>query len=369
MSLVAACWLFFWAPALLPALTWTSGTQVPGIYDVAGPRQDGKLVIGAPAGKLFLLDTAAGTLQPFANGWYRGPDGGEAYFALSPGFAVGSCRFARDDLFALGLTPAGAVLRIDASGAAQPFAVVDGVESLNGIAFDGNGAFGHRLLGAGPLDGNTTVAAIDCSGKVDVITRSAPVLEGGLAVAPASFGDFAADLIAPDELSGVLYAIAPDGSSRTVAHPDLATGGDIGVEGVGFVPQGPVAGMTAYFADRATGGNPHPGTDHLLTISGHELANAGVRPGDLLVATEGGAGLVSVRCAGTCSVQPVIADNPVSHGEGHVIVAGGRAGPSVSPSPALVRTSSSLLVDGGIAVAAFVVVVVAMLLVLRRRGR
>jgi hypothetical protein len=125
-----------------------------------------------------------------------------------------------------------------------------------------------------------------------------------------------------------------------MARPDLASGQDTGVEGAGFVPSAPVSEMTAYFADRATPGNPHVGSDHLLAVTGVQLVDAGVRPGDLLVATEGGAGMVGVRCASSCSWYPVIADNAVSHGEGHVLVIAG-ATASLATVPALARRAPS----------------------------
>lgn len=329
------------AAAATPA-TWTQALPLTGVFDVAGPRADGRLVVGAPAGRLLLLDPRTGEVSPFASGanGYSVAGGEEPYFALSPGLTGQGCGFARDDLFVLQLKPAGGVLRIDASGAASVFATVPGVDGLNGIAFDATGRFGHRLLVTGPHGGRTTVAAIDCAGTVSVITTQAPVLEGGLAVAPADFGAYGGDLVAPDELSGNVYAIAPDGTSRTITHPDLATGGDIGVEGAGFIPAGPVMSLTAYFADRGTPGNLHPGTDHLLALSGESLAAAGARTGDLLVGTEGGGGLVGIRCASTCSSYPIVEDNAVSHGEGKVLVAATAPGSAFATPPAAVRTAA-----------------------------
>jgi hypothetical protein len=66
-------------------------------------------------------------------------------------------------------------------------------------------------------------------------------------------------------------------------------------------------------------GNPHPGDDAVLRIDAAALAAAGVRPGDLLVATEGGAHTVAVTCTSLCSVRHV-ADGPaVAHLEGHIV--------------------------------------------------
>jgi hypothetical protein len=43
-----------------------------------------------------------------------------------------------------------------------------------------------------------------------------------------------------------------------------------------------------------------------------------VRLGDLLVATEGGAETIQVRCGSTCSVRQVATGPDVAHGEGHI---------------------------------------------------
>jgi hypothetical protein len=90
------------------------------------------------------------------------------------------------------------------------------------------------------------VDAIDCRGKVTPVTDAAPTLEGGLAVAPARFGSYAGDLIAPDELSGRLLAISAEGTSNVIAQSRLPHGGDIGAEGVSFVPPGFLSGGSAY---------------------------------------------------------------------------------------------------------------------------
>jgi hypothetical protein len=338
---------------------WTRAASIPGVLDAAGPRADGRTVIVA-AGKLYLLSAGGGALQSFAGGpgGYPGPGGEEPYIALSPGATGPGCSFARDDLFILQLKPAGGVLRIDPQGIAHNFANVNGVDLLNGIAFDTTGAFGHRLLVTGPRANQTTLAAIDCNGAVTPITRQAPIVEGGIAVAPASFGTYAGDLVAADELSGNIYAFAPTGEVRTVARPNLAVGGDIGVEGAGFIPPAPVAGLTAYFADRGTPGNPHPGTDHLLALTSDQLASSGAQPGDLLVATEGGAGMVGVRCSTSCTWYPVTADNAVSHGEGHVLLLSGAPGSLFTTAPAAVQSTQSsfpFVLIGAIAAAVLVV--------------
>src|SRR5262249_36197680 len=148
----------------------------------------------------------------------------------------------------------------------------------------------------------------------------APRVEGGIAVAPRSFGRFAGQLIAPDEIGGGLIAIDASGRASTVVDSGLAAGGGIGGESVGFVPKR-LRGSAAVLAGRGTPGNPRPGTDSILTIPGEALVSAGVRAGDLLVATEGGADTIAVRCRRTCTVRR-IADGPVvAHAEGHIVFA------------------------------------------------
>lgn len=357
-------------------LAWTRWQHVPGVLDVAGPRSDGTLLVAA-GGRLLQLNPATGERQPFAAGrdGYSGAGGEEPYLALSSGLSVpgAGCRFDRDDLFVLQLRPAGGVLRIDANGHARTFADVDGVDSLNGIAFDTTGRFGDRLLVAGRSHGSSVVAAIDCRGRVQRITDAGPIVEGGLAVAPAGFGSFGGDLIAPDELSGNIYAILPDGSAVTVARSGLPTGQDIGVEGAGFVPPGFAGGGTAYFADRATSGNPHPGTDSLLRLDALTLAGAGVRTGDLLVATEGGAAMVDVRCGSTCQVSP-IARGDTAHGEGHVLVMARAPAEPPSQLPAASDLGRAAFVQrwlvwGGVGAAAVLLLAAATLVAVWQRRR
>lgn len=300
------------------APAWEQWQAVPGVFDLGGPRADGSLLVAGKAA-LYTL-TPDGTLSPFARGagGYRDDPGAEAYLATSPGLSGSGCTFARDDIFILRLhTPVG-VTRVSASGdETGSFANLD-APSLGGIAFDTVGTFGHRLLVTGSVSGKTEVAAIDCTGAVQVITRTAPVVEGGIAVAPMSFGSFGGALIAPDELSGIIWAIRPDGSSAQVVNSGLPKGGDIGVESVDFVPAGFAKGGYAYYADRATPGNPHPGTDHVLRLSSADLMAAGVQEGDLLAATEGGATVIDVRCDSSCRVTTVIGTPTAAHGEGHL---------------------------------------------------
>jgi hypothetical protein len=177
------------------------------------------------------------------------------------------------------------------------------------------------LLVTGTKSGQTIVFAVDCHAGVSTITDSAPTVEGGLAVAPSGFGAFGGMLIAPDENSGQVWAIAWDGHVSLVSKPDLPTGGDTGVESLGFVPSGFGGGGSAYLADRATPYNPFPGTDSILRLSAESLVQAGVQDGDLLVATEGGGTTVAIRCATSCQVLEVASGPSGGHIEGHIVFA------------------------------------------------
>lgn len=306
-------------PAAAPAAPagWTLFRHLPGVVDLAGPRGDGSFLVAA-AGRLFLL-RPGGALSPFARGagGYRTAAGTEPYLTLVTGAAVAGrgCSFARDTAFAIEPGPRPGIIMISAAGRARPFASLPAGRALSGIAFDGTGRFGHRLLVTAGFRGRTTVFGIGCDGRPAVVAAGAPAVEGGIAVAPPGFGRFGGDLIAPNESTGRVYAVDPSGRVVTLARPALPAGGDIGVESAGFVPRGAAAG---YLADRFSPGNGHPGDDAILRLSAAGLARAGIRPGDLLIATEGGARTVDVRCAAACAVRYVAAGPAIAHAEGHI---------------------------------------------------
>jgi hypothetical protein len=311
---------------------WQPVTKIAGVVDVGGPRADGWLVVMG-AGKLWLVDPL-GAATPYP-GVYGDDKTAEAYLTVVPQLPPAAltstvgCSFQRGDVYVLRLHAPLGLNKVDAHGLKTAFATIPNVSALSGITFDTGGAFGYRILVTGTAAaGKSEVAAIDCAGTVTVITRAAPTVEGGLDMAPPSFGAFGGTLIAPDELSGNIYAIGADGSSRTVAASGLPKGADIGVEAVGFVPHGWHGSL--YYADRITKGNPHPGTDNLLALTSDSIAGLGIKEGDLLSATEGGATLIDVRCTTTCTVLPIITAATKAHGEGHLIFTGATP---VQPSP------------------------------------
>ena len=315
--------------------TWQAWQHLPGVFDLAGPRPDGT-VVAAAAGRLYQI-APDGRSSPFADGpqGYRGTtDGAEAYIALSPGLAGSGCRFASGDLFVLDLGPVPGVIRVSPDGHATAFASVPAAKTLSGIVFDTGGRFGHRLLVAGPATGGDgmLVAAIDCRGGVTTVGHGLPGFEGGFAIAPAGFGAHAGELVVPDELSGRILGITPSGQAVELAASGVEHGGDIGVESAGVVP---LSGGVL-LSDRGTPGNPHPGTDSVLRIEQPALAAAGVAPGDVLIASEGGAVTVDLRCAASCSVRTVASGPTAAHGEGHLLGLG--PAPTAASTPAATST-------------------------------
>jgi hypothetical protein len=313
-------------PALGPtpntAARWLRFRHVTGVVDLAG-RSDGSFVVAAD-GRLFSWP-ASGAPVPFARGpgGYSTPRGPEPYIAVAGGDRVAGagCSFRAGTIFALRPGARPGVVEVTAAGRTAPFASLAAADAPGGIAYDSTGAFGHALLVTARTPGGTAVLAIDCRGRVRTLTGRAPVMEGGIAVAPPSFGRYRGDLIAPGERSGLIFAVRPNGAVAVLAVSGLPHGGDIGVESAGFVPPGFGAGGSAYLADRFSAGNAHPGSDSILRLPGAELAAAGVRPGDLLVATEAGARTVAVRCAMRCTVRYVAAGPGSTHAEGHIAFA------------------------------------------------
>jgi hypothetical protein len=303
------------APRAAEIAHWSEFVRVRRPLDLAGPRRGGTLVLAAD-GRLSLL-TPDRRVTPFASGpgGYRSPGGEEPYITVSPGSSYGT-----DTVYALRLKEGRGVVAISSSGSVRRFASVRAPGLLDGITFDQTGRFGHRLLVTVTAGAHTTVEAIDPHGVVQTITRSAPRVEGGIAVAPATFSRFAGDLIASSETTGQIWAITPRGGSQLVVNSQLPHGSDIGVESEGFVPRDPHA--DAFVADRLTPGNRHPGDDIVLRIPAAALRQAGVRAGDLLVSTEGGALTDDISPSGTGYRIRLIAQGPmIAHGEGHIAFA------------------------------------------------
>jgi hypothetical protein len=291
---------------------WTAFVHIPGpLYrgplDLAGPRRGGSLVLEA-GGRLWLL-SATGHIRRFARAYSTTIKlhATEPYIAQSPGGCFGN-----QTVYALQLLGRPRVLAITPH-AVRRLTRIKAPGLLDGIAFDQTGDFGHRLLVMITNGQQTTVDAIGCHGTVTTITRTAPQVEGGIAVAPATFGPFAGDLIAPSEQQGKIYAITPQGNSLLVADAGLPTGQDIGVESEAFVPPGQQDALLASRPSRHGA---------VLRLKATALKTAGVHPGDLLVATEGKALTDAISCSATGCTVKYIANGPSKdHVEGHIAFA------------------------------------------------
>jgi hypothetical protein len=299
------------SPAAATPAHWREFAHVKAPVDAVGPRADGSVVLAVGRGLATL--GPGGAVKPFATSYHG--QGGEPYIALAPRGCFGA-----GTVYALKVTRPQAVLAIAPHRKVRRLAPLRAQGLANGIAFDTTGRFGHRLLVTVSGNRRTTVYSVGCHGGVRSLTHRAPTVEGGLAVAPSTFGAFAGDLIAPDELTGKIWAITPAGRARLLTTSDLPAGQDIGVESLGFVPAGGRP-YRAFMADRHTPGNPHPGDDEILELDGSALAAAGARSGDLLAATEGGALVDAIGCtSGGCTVREVATGPKVAHGEGHIEV-------------------------------------------------
>ncbi len=358
--------------AAAPPPGWAPWIHLPAVFDLAGPRHDGQMVAAA-GGQLFLI-SPGGAVTPFADGpdGYHTALGPESYLALSPGLHVANagCDFPPDTLYVLRLQAPLGITRVDPFGHASSFVSISGLDSLGGIAFDTVGRFDHRLLVTGPSHQLSTVLAIDCKGGVVPVTQSAPPLEGGLSVAPATFGAHAGDLIAPDENTGVLLAISATGQSTTLLDSRIPHGGDIGVESLAFTPPGFTKGGRALVADRATANNPHPGTDSVLRLSSADLTAAGVSDGDLVVSAEGGAVTIDVRCRSACSVRTIVPTASTAHVEGHLLLIADQQPPkpvALAPVSDLGSQRTQLLLKIGGGALALALVILAVLIGSRRR--
>jgi hypothetical protein len=338
VALSAALALALWPVAVAAAdAVWEQAIKVPGVIDVAGPRSDGKLVVAASA-QLFLLNPATGNLEDFARGpgGYHDDAGKEAYITVSTGTQVqaSNCAFAPDEIFVLRQHVPFGVSRVNAAGdESGPFTNIPRVTALTGIAFDTGGAFDGRLLVTGKnTAGVTSLFAVDCNGGVTVVAPSIPSVEGGMAVAPSTFGRFAATLVAADAISGWVYSIAAGGTVTRIGKPSVARGAEIGVETTGFVPPGFFdRGGAMYYADARSG--------HLMRLTSSALKAAGVNDGNLLTAAETGAQVTTAHCEATCAGSFVVRTPSAARGEGHfAFVLNPPSGEEPAPTPVVKRS-------------------------------
>lgn len=301
---------------------WMPAKHLRGVFDLTEPRADGAIV-AAVRGRLMAL-APGGRALAFASA-YAAPAGVETYIALAgDGAGSAACRFPAATVYALRVRGGNGVEAISPSGRVRRFVTLPSPGFEDGIAFDTSGRFGHRLLVTATHRGRAAVYAIDCPGRVQTITHTAPPVEGGIAVAPLGFGRFGGQLVAPDEHNGNIYAISASGKTTLLAHSSLPNGGDIGVESLGFLP---ARFSHALVADRGTPGNPHPGDNAVLSLTHSALAAAGAKPGELLAVAEASALTIAVRCATRCTVRRIAAGPHPAHIEGHVVFSSARAVP------------------------------------------
>jgi hypothetical protein len=212
------------------------------------------------------------------------------------------------------------VYRIDRRGAVRRFAELPANEVPSGVGYDDAGTFGHRLLVLAVQNRRDAVLhGVDCRGRVTTIVAHMEYAEGNPVVAPPSFGPHAGEAIAVNEYTDHVIAIRPDGTSSTLAVPPLPHGRDLGPESVGFVPSGLSARDQVLIADRHYPDAPPHGNESVMRLRAGPLLRAGVRPGDLLVATEAHLRLAAVRCATTCSSWVVGRPHPEGHGESPIL--------------------------------------------------
>lgn len=319
---------------------WERWVSLPGVVDVVGPRPDGTLVAAA-AGRLHLVDPATGTTTPF--GSYSTGPGPKSYIAMAAGrdVAGSGCRFEAGEIYALELGTPQAVARVDLDGTASRFVETPPVDALTGIAFDIEGRFGNQLLVAGRKANRTVLFSIDCRGRLKTLTETAPLMEGGMEVAPQLFGGHGGDLIGADETTGDVIFIRFDGTSGVLIRPDLPAGPDVGVTSVGFTAPGFIGRAgTAYVA----------GTDALWRVTPEEFSQVRIDENDLIVTTEAGGKTAVVRCRATCRTFP-FGDAAGARVQGHVTVVLGPAPPEIPRAGrtgvAVLAVVTTVLVGGG----------------------
>jgi hypothetical protein len=99
--------------------------------------------------------------------------------------------------------------------------------------------------------------------------------------------------------SGMIFALQPGRQPAIIA----------------ITPAGRASRFTSLPATAAPGGITFDTSGRF----GHRLVVTARNPGDLLVATEGGARTIVVRCATTCTVRYIAAGPAITHAEGHIV--------------------------------------------------
>ena len=248
---------------------WRPLLEVPKIVDAVGSRTDGRLVLSTVRG-LFLI-RPGGRVEAFATGaGGYAASSGEPYIALAP------------------------ERRLPATNPPS-----NATTSSRSTQTRGQESPGSRVRAALRV--------------YSIFPR-----EPSRRASPALFRTLRRRADPPNETTGRIYAFAPTGNVRLVVKSGLRAGGDIGVEGLGFVPAGLGSRSAAYFSDLGAPGAPTEGTNNLLVLRGQDLKRAGLRAGELVASTEAGAITISVRSARRCSVRHVADGRAGTHSEGHL---------------------------------------------------
>jgi hypothetical protein len=202
------------------SLSTTLGNNATIGFTYAGDKFVGSVYFGTNNNQLYSTDLTGGNVQKF--GTPIAGFSGEIYVGASLGLGGYGPR----DVFA-GSEAAGTVVRLAHDGSTQAVFASGLVGGVRSIAFDPFGLYGNQMIVA------TNAGNIYRVSNTGVASLLASVGEDaeGLSFAPQAFGTFAAGtLFVASEGSGVLRAIAPNGTKTT------AVTGLPSAEMVSFVP-------------------------------------------------------------------------------------------------------------------------------------
>ena len=292
--------------------------HLPGVVDLAGPRGDGSFSRRRPGGCSSWPRRRAEPVRPRARGGYQTARGTEPYLVMVNGVSASTgplCVHRGHRLRHPAWRPASGHHRSTRAGRARRFASLAARAArcpVSRSTLPGGSGKGRRSWGES--GGKTTVFGIGCDGRLATVTAWRPAggrrhRRGACYARRVRRLSHRADR---DQRPGVAASLAGKFVILVPVRP--ACWCDIGVESAASPRPG---SGRQYLADRFSPGNRHPGDDAILRLSAAGLARAGIRPGDLLVATEGGARTIDVRCAATCAVRYVAAGPAIAHAEGH----------------------------------------------------
>jgi hypothetical protein len=202
------------------SLNSTLGNNATIGFTYAGDKFVGSVYFGTNNNQLYSTDLTGANVQKF--GAPIAGFSGEIYVSASLGLGGYGPR----DVFA-GSEASGSVFRVAHDGSSQGLFASGLAGGVRSIAFDPYGLYGNQMIVATNA-GN--IYRVSNSGVASLLASVGEDAEG-LSFAPQAFGTFAAGtLFVASEGSGVLRAIAPDGTKTT------AVTGLPSAEMVSFVP-------------------------------------------------------------------------------------------------------------------------------------